>query len=716
MKKMFQIIIALAAIMCLMLSQLTFVSAEAADDLTVQVEGGLISGAIDENGVKSYKGIPYAASAAGENRFRDPQPVEAWEGVRECTEFSAIAVQNLQTDTFGKWTVEYSDVDKSLENGKMSEDCLTLNVWTKAKEGDSLPVIVYIHGGANTNGSSSIEVYTGEHLAQKGVVYVSINYRLGIFGGLTYKDATGDEATGNFGLKDQIAALKWVQNNIVKFGGNPENVTIMGQSAGSANVQTLMLSPEAKGLFEHAFCLSANTYGTEYKTLEDAEAAVAESLSAYTLADLRSMTAEEILNLQSIVSYSYNVNDGKYLVTGSREAYASGEYNQCDFIMGCTMDDTDRVIGYEDASLIPETFEAAIQAVFGDKAEEFLAVYPVTGDNQKEIIDAANAALSAISCYRTAVAKQQGDSTHNNFVYYYDHILPDTEDRMLLYGAFHTSDVGYWMNHFTVNYPRNWTEADYLLGDMMSDYLVSFATTGNVNTEGRAEWKTIADTNGLSYMRLNENAAFVEMTEEQSAFWLSLESYNSVTLESLAATSTADVPDGMVKVQEHEVTEGAFIGEKVTVYENALGTEFYLTFDMFGDTQKISGTIEDGTFTVTQNRTGYFTDDVPEMLADMDETAWKVAQVPDAGVPEQMVKMQYHEVSEGAFIGTTVHVYENADGTEFYLTFDMFGDTQKISGTIEDGTVTVTQNRTGYFTDDVPDMMTDLDETAWLGI
>ena len=249
-----------------------------------KVTGGVVRGSFGPDGVAVYKGIPYAASTAGENRWRPPQPVEEWVGVKNAREYGPIAVQPpAEGLSRGPWTTEYLDTGKTLENGLMSEDSLSLNIWTAAKPDEVQPVIVFIHGGGNGSGSGANEVYTGEKIAQKDVVYVTINYRVGIFGFLAYKDSMGEEVTGNFAIMDMIAALRWVRDNIRGFGGDPNNVTIAGQSAGSENVQTLVASPSAAGLFRHAVAMSWNSINRRVCTLHEAQTRATQAFGEHTL-------------------------------------------------------------------------------------------------------------------------------------------------------------------------------------------------------------------------------------------------------------------------------------------------------------------------------------------------------------------------------------------------------------------------------------------------
>lgn len=511
-------------------------STEQTDNTVVEVTGGKVKGYVDDNGVRTFKGIPYAASTAGENRFKDPQPVESWDDVKECTEFGPIVVQN-EPVPFMMWTKEYVDNDCTLENGRMGEDSLNLNVWTTAEEGAKEPVIVYIHGGGNTSGSGENEVYTGQNIAQKGVVYLTINYRVGLYGFLCYKDGTGEEITGNFATKDQIAALKWVQDNIEKFGGDPNNVTIAGQSAGSANVQTLIASPAAKGLFKHAVAMSANSYGfgpmSGVKTMEDAEKEASEALGDVTVEQLRSMPVEDLEKIRANYNPSSTVNDGEYVTQDLKTAYNSGNFNHVDLMQGGVTGDTTLFGGFitlpdDDnnpqtpvTSISPADFKAAVQTQLGDLTDEFLAAYPVD-DSAENVISVNNDASfdNAVAQYSiTLRAKDSGDSENKSYQYMFTHPVPD-KDKSLQesYGAFHTGDVGYWLNYFSTSSDRPWEDADYKLGDTMSSYLVNFAKTGDPNGDSLSKWDSGAST-GFSYMKLDEDNSMTSFDDAKTKFW-----------------------------------------------------------------------------------------------------------------------------------------------------------------------------------------------------
>ena len=289
-----------------------------------KVTGGVVRGSVDDAGVMSFKGVPYAASTYGENRWRAPQPVQKWSGIKDATQYGPITVQNPLPAgaSFGPWTPEYLDTGMNLDNGLMSEDSLRLNVWTTQRPNAGKPVVVYIHGGANNSGSGGNEVYTGEEIAQKGVVYVTINYRVGIFGFLAYKDSNGKEVTGNFAYMDMIAALRWVRDNIRAFGGDPANVTVAGQSAGSQDIQTLIASPAAAGLFERAVTMSFNSIDQPVATLAQAQADAATAFGEYTLDQLRAMTSQQVQALTAVYNPSAGVIDGKIITKSLTDAYS----------------------------------------------------------------------------------------------------------------------------------------------------------------------------------------------------------------------------------------------------------------------------------------------------------------------------------------------------------------------------------------------------------
>jgi para-nitrobenzyl esterase len=495
-----------------------------ADEPVKKVTGGVVRGSVDEDGVQVFKGIPYAASTAGENRWRPPQPVK-WTGVKDTTAYGPIAVQNPAFGAFGPWTPEYLDTDMTLENGLMSEDSLSLNVWTTAKQNAGKPVIVYIHGGGNQSGSGGNEVYTGQEIAQKDVVYVSVNYRVGIFGFLAYKDATGAEVTGNFAIQDQIASLQWVRDNIRAFGGDPANVTIAGQSAGSGNVQTLIASPAAAGLFDRAVAMSSNAINRSPSTLAAAQTRATQAFGQYTIAQLRAMTSTQVQALTATYNPTGPVIDGQIVTHSLADAYLGGTANPVDLMIG-NVDGDGGILGAlrlpddnsdpfdQVGSVTPEVYAAAVTAQLG---AQFLDLYPVdpAATNVIETARQLNADGMVSLAARQAEVREANYADENSYVYQFSHIVPDTAARMEAYGAFHTGDVGYWTNYFSGTWNRPWTEVDDNLGDLMSSYLVDFAADGTV--EG---WPAYDPSKSVvEYMHFDDVSAVDTLDEAKAAAW-----------------------------------------------------------------------------------------------------------------------------------------------------------------------------------------------------
>src|SRR5579862_360375 len=260
----------------------------------VKVKTGLVAGAAaSDASITVFKGIPYAAPPVGDLRWRAPRAAAAWQGVRKADQFSASCVQNIVTER-KPWTFEF------MAHGEISEDCLYLNIWTPAKSGaEKRPVLLWMYGGGNVEGSASVPVYDGESLAKKGLVVVTINYRLGVFGFFTHPELSKEaDTSGNYGILDQVAALKWVHDNIAAFGGDPARVTIAGQSAGAGDAHTLVASPMAKGLFAGAIEESGSNIAAAVRTLDEQEkdgVRFAEAKGAHSLADLRAISWKDLM-------------------------------------------------------------------------------------------------------------------------------------------------------------------------------------------------------------------------------------------------------------------------------------------------------------------------------------------------------------------------------------------------------------------------------------
>jgi len=518
------------------------------------VTGGVVRGYVDADGVQTYKGIPYAADTSGENRWQAPQAVKPWRGIKKTTEFGPIAVQNpAATSGFGPWTTEYIDYGKTLENGQMSEDSLSLNVWTKAKPNENKPVIVYIHGGGNQSGSGAVEMYSGEEIAQKDVIYLTINYRVGIFGFLAYKDATGEEVTGNFAVQDMVASLKWVQENIRAFGGDPSDVTIAGQSAGSSDVQSLISSPAAAGLFDRAVAMSSNSITRNPSTLEQAQARATEAFGQYTLEELRAMSAQEIQTLSSTYNPTSTVIDEVFITSGLKDAYAAGSANPVDLMIG-SGDGDGGVLRLPDdnsepydrvTSVTPAAYESAVTEQLG---AGFLELYPAdpTATNVIEVARALNSDGMVSGAAYHADVKDAAYPDENSYLYQFSRIVPDTPARMNAYGAFHTGDVSYWLDYYSSTVDRPWTDIDYRLGDTMSSYLVDFAADGTV--DGWPKNDRTSDT--VDFMHFGDETMVDTLDKEKSALWSSYwapeDAPESDTGISVEAEIEADEPGSLM--------------------------------------------------------------------------------------------------------------------------------------------------------------------------
>ncbi|HSZ85763.1 MAG TPA: carboxylesterase family protein, partial [Puia sp.] len=339
----------------------------------IKVDGGLISGTNNlTKDIHVYKGIPFAAPPINNLRWREPQPVIAWSGIKKCDAFSASPMQSKPVP-FGVYTKEFL-----IPESPISEDCLYLNIWTGAKSSsEKRPVIVWIYGGGFVSGGTACPIYDGEAMAKKGIVFVSINYRVGVFGFFAHPELTkesGHNASGNYGLMDQIAALKWVKKNIAAFGGNPDNVTIAGQSAGAVSVNELVASPLCKGLFEHAIAESGAAFingmihtGT-LKQAEEDGSKIAQSFQATSINDLRKISAEELLMK---AWGGGTIVDGYVLPDPIANIFAAGKQNDVDVITG--WNDDDAFIG---SLKNAEDFKKEAKEKYGNDAETFLKYYP----------------------------------------------------------------------------------------------------------------------------------------------------------------------------------------------------------------------------------------------------------------------------------------------------------------------------------------------------
>jgi para-nitrobenzyl esterase len=448
----------------------------------IRIEQGLVSGVAGASaGVRVFKGIPFAAPPVGEFRWREPQPPASWAGVRGADRLSANCMQRAAN---GGAFPPYGG-DRSAAT--MSEDCLYLNVYTAAASATAKqPVMVWIHGGAWTSGAGGI--YQGEDLARKGVVVVTINYRLGVFGFLAHPELTKESAhhsSGNYALLDQIAALRWVKANIAAFGGDPSRVTIFGESAGSWSVHNLVGSPLAKGLFHRAIGESGARFSIT-TTLADAEQAglkFAGSIGAPTLAALRAKSADE---LQGAAGFQTVSNaDGWVLPATMTGIFASGKQNDVPVLIGSNRDEGSIFT----SETTVDNFKENARRRFGENAEAALKLYPASSDQEAR---RAQANMMRDQTFgwemRTWARLQQQTGKSKVFLYYFTQVPPLPNAEWL--GAQHGAEIPYAMNWPNGGHAAKvaWTEADRKFAELVSSYWVNFAATGDPNGKGLPAW------------------------------------------------------------------------------------------------------------------------------------------------------------------------------------------------------------------------------------
>jgi para-nitrobenzyl esterase len=448
---------------------------------TVKVEGGMISGTVNTAGdIHVFKGIPFAAPPVGALRWKAPQPVVAWSGMKSCVAFGASPMQNAPAP-FSMWSDEFL-----IRKQPIAEDCLYLNIWSGAAgPAEKRPVLVWIYGGGFGSGGGNVPIYDGEAMAKKGILFVSINYRVGIFGFFAHSELTkesGHGASGNYGLMDQIAALKWVQKNIAAFGGDPANVTIAGQSAGSMSVNCLVASPLAKGLFRRAIgesgAMFTNTNATLVKAEEDGSKVVT-GLKAASLSDLRAMPADALLKAKGSGG---PIIDGYVLPDAIVNIYGQNKENPVDLLTGWNQDEGFMSGPAKNA----EEFRKGVVQKYGADAEALLKLYPAGTD--------AEAARSQLDLSRDQTfgmqnyvwANMTAGQGRNVYVYRFVRKPPATGE-YVKYGAFHTGEVPYAYDNLSF-VDRPWEPIDHTLAMEMSGYWANFVRTGDPNGTGLPVW------------------------------------------------------------------------------------------------------------------------------------------------------------------------------------------------------------------------------------
>jgi para-nitrobenzyl esterase len=465
----------------------------------VKVEGGIIQGTVT-NDLTIFKGIPFAAPPVGDLRWKAPQPVISWEGVKQTTDYAPAPMQGGNP-----------------ASGK-SEDCLYLNVWTPAKSAnEKLPVLVWIYGGGFSFGSTSDPVHNGEHLARKGVILVSIAYRVGQLGFLAHPELSAENpnhVSGNYGLLDQIAGLQWIKKNIAAFGGDPNKVTIFGESAGGISVSMLCASPLTKGLINGAISQSGGSFGptrpTTYpgenmKTIQQAERSGVEYIKnagVTSIAELRKLEVDK-LPMGMGMGGAWPIVDGYVITDDQFKLYEAGSYNDVPVLIGYNSDEG---LSFP-AGRSAEEFVDNVKRRFGPYADFLLQAYPVA--DRSVTRTARNLMRDAAFGWHTwSWARLQAKTGKSNvFLYYFDQHPQRIEGSPEAdHGTPHGVDVPYVFKNLNPSSP-NTTKSDLEVSELMATYWTNFAKAGNPNGAGVPEWPAFTNENPQAMYLGLKNAA-----------------------------------------------------------------------------------------------------------------------------------------------------------------------------------------------------------------
>lgn len=486
----------LLAMMC------TLAAPAAVAEDRVKVSGGVVEGTvIAGSDIRLFKGIPFAAPPVGELRWRAPAPVQAWEGVRKADTWGTHCMQG---EMFGGPLVTRGE--------SMGEDCLYLNVWTPAKApGEALPVLVVLHGGGFAAGSGSEPRTDGEWLAKQGIVVVEPNYRLGVFGFLAHPELSaesGGRGSGNYGMLDQVAALEWVRDNIAAFGGNPNDVTVNGESAGSMSVSALMASPLSRDLIHKGIGQSGGFFASpggemHEKPLADKEldgVRLAGSLEAGSLADLRAMPAADLLAavMKQYNGWGYSPGiDGYFLTEPVARTYAAGKQAKIPLFAGWTSSELGMAVAFNPEKPTVESFTARLQQQFGERAADALEVYPASSD-EEAMVSAAALGSDLFISFSTWKWIEEHKSSGGAPIYRYrfDRTIPG--DPASQFGAVHAVDIEYAFNTLDSK-QADWQAEDREVARVMATAMAHFVRTGSPNGPGVPPWPEFGESGQVMY-------------------------------------------------------------------------------------------------------------------------------------------------------------------------------------------------------------------------
>ncbi|NKC00203.1 MAG: carboxylesterase family protein [Pseudomonadales bacterium] len=483
---------------------------------TTETLYGELQGAMVTEEIAVFRGIPYAAAPVAEKRWKAPQAPETWRDVRDATAFSDSCIQPTFTSNYVWRRADFA----------VSEDCLYLNIWAKQNT-DNLPVMVWFHGGAHTSGQGHSKIFDGTTLAEHDVVLVSINYRLGALGFLAHpwlSEESAHDSSGNYGLSDKISALNWVRDNIAQFGGNPDNITIFGQSAGSQSVCSLMASPLAQGLFHKAIGQSAACVGPAPQRdpagLERGEKLV-DLLGATSLETLRNVPPEDILNATEASGWTNDsriVIDGWVLPEAQIETFRAGRQSPVPLMLGCLADEGVNLFPVN-ADLTDDQLAEYLSRTLGDQATAIKAAYAAEHKQSPGTAQHAIATDLFMAFAMRRWAEYQVAVDQPTYLYFMDHIPPAfhlymPEDPKLetpegpRHAAYHSGDLAYVFGNVD-KVGLDWTPEDRALSDLMVNYWTNFARTGDPNGDALPDWQSF-NSQSFATQRLNAETQTVD--------------------------------------------------------------------------------------------------------------------------------------------------------------------------------------------------------------
>jgi len=466
------------------------VAQESENAAVVKTQAGLIEGAFSEDGqVVSFLGVPYAQPPVGEKRWKAPVAVEPWAGILSCQEFGNSAPQGTMTLEPGTRVMCYGQEYILSGNDPVNEDCLYLNVWKPSNtQMKDMPVLVIVHGGSFTGGSGRVPVLNGENMAKDGVIVVTINYRVGIFGFLAHPELCAEDPngrSGNYGIMDQIAALQWVRDNIAAFGGDPAKVTVAGESAGAWSVSLLCQTPETEGLFSQAIAMSGalmDNHGMIPKLSMNEMAAshqmVLESVGLNTLEQLRNASCEELM---AVPGFWAPVCDNMIWMEDTQ-----ANLRDIPLLLGNNSDEGNIFVA---ADMTKDQFADDLKLTYGDMVAEMEAVYCQEGYTMPEAVFAERRdRYFAYPMYRWVGMHLEKNSAPV-YQYYFSREMPEVG-----FGAFHSSELEYFYNNMAYS-DLAWEVTDYGLCKVMTSYLLNFLHTGDPNGAGLPEWEPYKNQN-----------------------------------------------------------------------------------------------------------------------------------------------------------------------------------------------------------------------------